>query len=731
MYSSFQMIAPTLRPQQQLKVGLKIYLSNGRGSQWTCNPRSSLIVEFLVVECSDDLVVLRSTDPKNPREISYSLAPGSSSDTITDSLSQTTPEPPVPMAAATGVPSVDSPVLFELSLREKSRYPFVQLQGNSIQVMFPWVAGQIIGTDNTCQAEHAWKSFFDGGAATNNTPAQPNCLGVINEYINDLEYDIRLLEMNANEVGGPLLQSKQQKLDQLRQYKAIISCVQKGNAYRTELAQARNRSNLYAIQLCPSTIDSVLRFDNATFSLPRPLSNSSPGRSNLLQALNPILNSIIQPQRRAGSANATLQGLADEMARMNLMPNVPKSQADIIRFLDNIRQTAPQYSKYFGYYGNPPSYHVRPLPGLTLNNLFTYISGNFCLDDQDPAEDWIKSILSAFVSEDNLALDASTENYSPFDAVSGADCCIRLQFFLGIISCYLTHHDLLQRNLGGDLLENNDTLRLSLIRGVETALNQGISVEDTLKNHFHQHHQLYAMSRPISDALWQEIVNAFHTSWKAVAGSPHYDEFLVLVPDEHRPFIEFDGNICSSLAHYLLTAKPSYRPTLQQQEFLNQKQREFIEQSSAERLREQPSIQHLSFRIRQSDIMQLLVAASKSRNDLPALANLLARPLPDHRILLDLPEVQTLFTRFRDSTICATEWDGTIFEIYQLMLDSAKNDQMQLGRIKANRPIFNLKSRHSVIRITDKMARELYTALAYHKGINAVEFQSIQSEKKL
>jgi len=158
------MQAPNTKPQFDIKAKDTIYLVQGfrqTGCEWVQATQENNYIAFIVMRYdsdSDELRLLSRDDQSTTLVYQKGVLVSNPGPLLCFSSA--------PKAAywKTTSPEItqSNQVLLDLTLREKRQYPFIKVQGDQVHVMIPWVAGHLIGTDNTCQALTAWNSFYSG-----------------------------------------------------------------------------------------------------------------------------------------------------------------------------------------------------------------------------------------------------------------------------------------------------------------------------------------------------------------------------------------------------------------------------------------------------------------------------------------------------------------------------------------------------------------------------------------
>jgi hypothetical protein len=183
-----------------------------------------------------------------------------------------------------------------LQFREKDNYLYIHVDTeNQVHLMVPMSAGMAIATDNTCKSFEALNQFFG-----HSSPA-PSALQIVQQYKQDLQQDIAMLnqtmQASASSVLAGIRQKKQARLDTLRQYEQllqnpgiVLNKLFLQNHYPAAIKDMLAReTNLFPIALSPEQADTCTKLDPHIFAVTRPSHCGDASTSGLGYVLRQVL----------------------------------------------------------------------------------------------------------------------------------------------------------------------------------------------------------------------------------------------------------------------------------------------------------------------------------------------------------------------------------------------------------------------------------------------------------
>ena len=433
---------------------------------------------------------------------------------------------------------------------------------NVVHFFMPIVSGTRIGLDNTCKAVYALQEFFGKSIAQNN---QKTAQKALEEYKLALENDLSQLPVDSS-----LIKPKQERLEQIKHYLAIVKEIEKNQGLDTlssahpsyptvleGLLQDMEHSNVAVMTLRPSSQDSYIRMEaaNPVFSVAH--DSNARGRTNthstlqkaLIQAFNPL---VIEPadnkQRVINSVIAALkaQGRHD-------FPTIQATLQEATKVLLNqeVDFTKDGYGK--------------PINEALINAWMGF-------DSQTSPQEYIEALLGYCA---NTLFEEVAE--SPFNRFSTSEeWSIGTQFLLAMVNIHCAFHGISARNFG-QVLDDNASLSQSLASSMAHAQKTHHSAEDTLFEWLNQHTADFGLEEVFFEEDQATIKKEFTARFSEIhrPENPHLDEFLVLNPNKKGYFKVHQGSICASFADFAASPILDLPLTENQKNFLTSIQKHF------------------------------------------------------------------------------------------------------------------------------------------------------------
>ena len=425
-------------------------------------------------------------------------------------------------------------MLIPLTEPTAPRYIYINPLTNRVHLMLPVVSGTGIGLDNTCKAVSSSQEFF----GKKNDPKHITALNELIRYKQALDVDLSRLSLDS-----PLKQLKEERLQQINYYIVAIKAVQNDPelnslngeypAYPESLTTVmqEEQSNLYSMHLRPTVQDVNLRSIKPVFSLNRKNNNSGNPDSVFYTALQNTYKtlSLVPQDARARLITAVLASTADQNNNFEEVQEVLRQKTNEQLGVDvDFTQTNT---------------------GQPVTNAF--INNEMGFDDTTttPAE-YIEALLGYCAPN---VFDTVTQ--SPFYTANTAEeLSVVTQFFLGTANIYCASHEISAANFGRALDDSAD-LSAQLAARVMTALQQGLSIEDTLLDGVNAHQYTFQLTKPLALDDMNTIKTTFTERYAEIKDSPHFDEFSVLETNKPGLFVTHQGSICTDFAE--LSKSPS------------------------------------------------------------------------------------------------------------------------------------------------------------------------------
>ncbi len=440
------------------------------------------------------------------------------------------------------------------------KYIYVDPKTNQVHLLMPLVGGESIGLDNTCQTVIELQKFFgkDVGADVKRASA----LHELERYKLALDRDIATL---------PEGRTKDLKIDRARQVVEYIKALKEiqnhpslfclsgsypnyPDAIQRIMAQ---KSNIFSMRLSPLHPDPVLKTVNPIFSPSREggggfgFSSKDEVRSevrNLGSTLRTeFATLVIGPKQDAKSLvqNAVLEAFRGRS--INSEADFEALKAQILR---EIKQRYPSKETAVLTLDQTAKPPILPATKANMDNWTGFDEA-----DKNNIEGYVTNIIGFCLADDfwnSLRLE------SQFNLVTAANpeqLSIMIQFFLGEVNIFCTTNKLTAADFGA-ALDNKPALSLALARNVKESLRTGQNVEENLFTFINTNYRDFALSRPLSKKECSDIAARFNAEYAIIKDSPHFDEFILYVPEMKGNFVNHHGTIALNFAQFYNTQYP-------------------------------------------------------------------------------------------------------------------------------------------------------------------------------
>jgi hypothetical protein len=410
-----------------------------------------------------------------------------------------------------------------------TRYIHVNPVTNRVHLLVPFVGGQDISTDNTCQTNVETNAFFGGGG-----------FNELESYKSVLEFHISLLD-----VGDAIRTMKEARLAQINIYLDAVRSLREGYQDTVNAFLAKP-SNLYSIQLRPREQDSYGNVVNPVFTINRS-NNIITGTS-----LSPLYNKMheVFPTLTLGKSDPRTQLMT---ATLNALP-------ENAVFEDIQRVLSEQCQALF----KSPVDFQSSRTNQTVDK--TYIDELMALGDDAASEEYIEGLLG--VCAPNLW---TTLEGSPFylgiyhgdESKQAESLSMMTQFYLGVLNVHCRAQGISDKNFG-QILDGSATLSQALVDAVSQALRNRDDVESTAVAFFNAHQQAFSLSQALTPADKDAIQEKFEITYRTVTATkenPHMDDFMILDTEARGKrdiFFTQKGLICTDFANIAPTTGPNH-----------------------------------------------------------------------------------------------------------------------------------------------------------------------------
>ena len=417
-------------------------------------------------------------------------------------------------------------MLIPLTEPTAPRYIYINPVTNQVHLLLPVVRGKTIGLDNTCKGVSSSQEFFGKSSSSK----QITALNELIHYKQALDVDLSLLSGDSS-----LKRPKEERLQQINDYIAAIEAMQNNpelNALNGEhptypaslkIVMQEEQSNLYSMHLRPEVQDVNLRSVNPVFSLNRKNNDSGNPDSVFYQTLQNTYKTL---------------SLVPQDARARLMTAMIASAEVQNNNFEGMQQALRQTTNE--QLGVDVDF-TQTNTGQPVTK--TFIKNSMGFDDTTTPTEYIEALLGYCAPN---VFDTVTQ--SPFYSVKTAEeLSIVTQFFLGTVNIYCASRGFSATNFGR-VLDDSPDLSAQLAARVVTALQQGLSIEDTLLDCVNAHRYTFQLKAALPPRSMDTIKTKFTEHYAEIKDSPHFDEFSVLETNKPGLFVTHQGSICTDFA---------------------------------------------------------------------------------------------------------------------------------------------------------------------------------------
>ena len=443
----------------------------------------------------------------------------------------------------------------KLRLSEKSSYPYVYFDSkNKLHVFVPLAGGSEVGIDNTCKATREIKDFFVGNDAERNK----HILRVIKDYIDTLDQDIEFLTKYS--LSTKEIKKKEERKVQLEQCHkllseiitpALISSFSGGfpefpspiiNALKAE------DTNCTSVKLSPNNPDNYLRFHHHIFSLNRTYKNNSFRvffNTEVASCFQTNKNKICDPKQ------ALINEVVASFKKQQILNN------------DELNELKAAIVQVFDAHGINIIKETLDTNNAGDKSDFDYfVNITLRVDTNSRIEEWVDSIISNSIAE---AVFTNYKSSSPFQMKDSANAeekfSIKIQLFLALLNVY-NFEITGDRKDFGQILESQRALLDGFFEFVKQGITNNFLIENAIIEFMNEF--CVAVCEPLSFKASQcffptklssdqiiELKSQFNRIWQTIKESPHFDEFLFIMPKKKGDFYIHQSRICLDFARYI------------------------------------------------------------------------------------------------------------------------------------------------------------------------------------
>jgi hypothetical protein len=451
-------------------------------------------------------------------------------------------------------------ILMPLFEPKTAEYIYID-EANHVHLLMPIVGGETIGIDNTCKTAMEMQAFFYG----KDDLKKKSALDVLNDYAGALQKDIDLL-MNSGQ-APELLEIKRSRLIQIQGYTSILTIV-KDKFVRSDAAFPKfptgvhsllnRKTNCFSMQLSPRVTDSFLRTQSPVFSLTR---------SQVVQRNGYYVDQV--PDQYEGLGPSCRAELKSNLATLTGHVKTPK---DYI-----ISEVATHFMEQ-----SPPP-NLDALKVFIINKIRekfgetvrldsdsaqwivdeSYFSDIFCQPyDECSTAEATNIILSACLADEFWSGRKQDSLFIPDSRIMGAlntttemivteseRLTITAQFYLAQINIYCRSQHLSNKNFGP--VFDSYLYRDSIARRISSAIKDGANVEDELFNLVNGMRLALDISRELTQADKEIIIRNFTTQFNTIKESPHFDEFIIFMPEVRGDFFNHKNRVSLHFLDFL------------------------------------------------------------------------------------------------------------------------------------------------------------------------------------
>ncbi len=455
---------------------------------------------------------------------------------------------------------------------------------NRVHLMLPIVGGDEIGLDNTCKTALELRRFFFGGVETDDsvrphrTKTYQPVVEILKNYIKTINEDIRVVQSApdySEEDKASIINKKTDRLNQILEYTEYIKSIKTDqdikDSFHPDITYPflprgvnvilQNAKNAFAIQLAPLDEDPAVRFKKPLFSVKRK-PRTATEHYQLSDGLGFQLRTGFTPQgdsipiKGRSPKDIIIRKVLDKIGEHRVVTeSVPEGvimpdQVSLITFDDLKRAIADELRKVDENDAKITDEDARLK--IDFDNArneinFEYARDILAYDSDTSISEWIDGLISTRITKDEFwsQIPSSIFYDIPGNRLTkeGADSLsIKVQFFLGEINGYCKMHDLSVKNFGAFFDQEPNGSRLAAI--VKQGLIDGESIEALIFNEINQYHQHLGLTIPLTPKQQEYMVQKFTEHYRAIKGSPHFDEFLIANPDLPGSIYSHRGKMC-------------------------------------------------------------------------------------------------------------------------------------------------------------------------------------------
>jgi len=445
---------------------------------------------------------------------------------------------------------------------EKKHYHYIVVDSkNETSVLMPIIGGDEIGTDNTCKALIEVKKFWGLQSGS------PSVIDSIEHYIHDLNNDIDFLRTikTPDKATQIRLDEKLKRRNQLLEWLGVIESVmlryqhailQSKFPNEVNLLLAKKSQNVVRINLAPRAQDNVSAFEKklALFSLHR---NPQRLGTELREMLNE--SKLIDKRKSKTSKNKLIENSINAFKIAHPTISRIDDEKSLIILKKIIAEEYQKLLQPLNINFDPKALDTlaNPTHGIYLANYKTLNMISSFEDEGATLEEAATSVLSATI-ENDITLNLDTQ-LSPFsevhiDANNEIELTsIRCQLYLAIANAHFYVKNGNTLNFGATF-EQNKYLRLLLNAAIKDAIEKDKDIETALFDFLKDSYGIFKLdkNKDFTHEHQKAISKTFREHYRAVKDSPHFDEFLLFLPElKDGDGYSHNGKIAFSLSSLL------------------------------------------------------------------------------------------------------------------------------------------------------------------------------------
>ena len=447
----------------------------------------------------------------------------------------------------------------KITLKEPERCDYLYIDDNNkVHLLLPIVGGEEVGLDNTCQTTVELRTFFFGNKY--HSEARKSASDQLTEYKEQLEEDIKALTSQkgiSRHAYKDLIREKKERVKQIGEYIELIKILKEEYDENKELdIMQRNpmpplpsglteliqsSTNAGAVRLSPVTPDLATSFKTPLFSVMR---NYETSDHPLTEGLGFRLRTTLVP------SDGTPTIINKQTPKDKIVEAVlAKVKADHMKG-DNPAEKLEELKKLI------QEEYAKIDPDLSVNITrdgqdlkMDYLEYILAVDENDPIEVWIGSIIDATVEPSALNAAQTDEATSLFyddkkEIKSRDDAdkmSIKVQYLLGEANFYCKTNKLSDANFGQFF--DKEPHATQLAESVQKGLTQGSNIESIIYNYINAHHGELGLKAPLTSNQQHNITDKFNQHFGTIKDSPHFDEFLMADTDKPGNIFSHQGRM--------------------------------------------------------------------------------------------------------------------------------------------------------------------------------------------